>query len=431
MALSPRFLKLKVWSNPTNVCVHIKISLGENLGFVLFDYTDILTFIMLCYNIISMDNEPQLTPEQLAEEQLSWSLFGIWNKALEEREDRGPMKPRDRIWASELGGAMIDRYLRMKGIPATNPPNMRSLRKFDMGNFFEMFLRVLLKKADVFRDAQEYVVHQYPGLLPVTGRLDYLAGGKPDWNKARAYIDDWAKMTGETVDEVTGRTPRWLEISNNFLAAMEEAYKDKPLKDIIIEAKTCAMMSFERYKSTNKPNPHHVLQLFHYLIGKGYPEGHIFYLSKDDGQAIEFGVFNPSGVEEFYKNDIETMTYYYNNNIQPDPEPQVLFDPDRGTFQRNWKVEYSGYLFHLYGFETPMEYREAWDAKVRRMNGLITRIAEEKPLTKMNLETMGFVKDYFPNFDELVVIAKNLKAKGALQEDPMEAATKEKDESIV
>src|SRR5258708_25730522 len=113
-----------------------------------------------------MDNDPQIiTPEEFNEEQLTWSLFGIWNSALERREDRGPMQPRDRIWASELGGSMIDRYLRMKGVTPTNPPNMRSLRKFDMGNFFEMFLRVLLKKADVFRNAQKYIVYKYPGLL--------------------------------------------------------------------------------------------------------------------------------------------------------------------------------------------------------------------------------------------------------------------------
>jgi len=373
--------------------------------------------------------EPLITPEEHVEEQLSWSLFGVWNKALEQREER-VMQPRDRIWASELGGSYIDRYLRMKGVTPTNPPNARSLRKFDMGNFFEMFLRVLLFRAGIFQKAQDYIVYQYPGLLSVTGRLDYLAGGKPDWDAAKKYIEEWSEMTGETIDEVTKRVPRWREISENFLKAMMETYGEKTLADIIIEAKTCAMLSFERYKSTNKPNPHHVLQLFHYLKGKNYPEGHIFYLSKDDGQAIEFGVFNPSGIEEFYKQDIETMTHYYANNIEPELEPQILFDPDRGTFQRNWKVEYSGYLYHLYGFETPLAYREAWDKKVSRMNGLIKRIAEEKPLTKLNLETMEFVKEYFPNFDDLVVIAKDLKAKGAELIDPLDAA-REKDEGLV
>ncbi len=376
-----------------------------------------------------MDKSQIITPEEYREEELSWSLFGVWNKAFEKREER-VLKPRSRIWASELGGAYIDRYLKMMGIEPTTPPNTRSKRKWDMGSFLEIFVRVLLKKADIFRKAQEYLVYEYPGLLPVTGRLDFLAGGKPDWDRARRYIDEWAEMTEETPDELTGRVPRWLEISNNFLDALIEKYGDRELKTIIIELKTCSLYMFNLYEQQRKANTHHMLQLYHYIKTKNLPEGHIFYLSKDDGRGIEFGAFNPSPIEDLYREDIEQMTHYYKNNIQPDLERLILFDPNRGIFIKNWKVEYSTYLYHLYGFETPMAYREAVDTKIRRFNGLITRITEEKQLTKTNLETSNIIEEYFPDFDDLVTIVKDLKAKGKLVQDATELAI-EKDEALV
>lgn len=373
-----------------------------------------------------------LTPDK--PEAMAWSLFGIWNKALERRNDR-VIKPRERIWASELGGAYVDRYLKMLGVTPSTPPNDRTKRKWDMGIFFEDYLRSILRKADLLREYQDYLKFQYPDLLPVTGRLDFLAGGKPNFDNAKRYIEEWTELNwpefkGQFGKEIEEQIPRWVEISYNFLEYIMEEYKDKELKTLILEIKTCSVQMFNTYEMTNKPNPHHVLQTFHYLKAKPLPEGHILYLCKDDGRAIEFGIVQPSPVEDFYKADIEQMTYYYNNKIQPDPEPLILFNPDKGIFQKNWKVEYSSYLFHLYGFETPLAYREAVDTKVRRFNGLLTRIAEEKPLTKMNIESSEVIKDYFPNFDELIIIAKDLKAKGKLVEEGSEAA-QEKDESII
>ena len=48
-----------------------------------------------------------------------WSIQEVWNKALKWQVER-PVLSRDYIWASELGGAFADRYLRMKGTPPTN-----------------------------------------------------------------------------------------------------------------------------------------------------------------------------------------------------------------------------------------------------------------------------------------------------------------------
>ena len=66
---------------------------------------------------------------------LNWSFSKIWNDSLENREEK-PLTPRENVWASEIGGAYLDRYLKMKAVPMTNPPNPRSLRKFEAGNLW-------------------------------------------------------------------------------------------------------------------------------------------------------------------------------------------------------------------------------------------------------------------------------------------------------
>jgi len=45
---------------------------------------------------------------------IEWSFENIWNESLIPAE-RKP-EPRERIFASELGGAMVDRFLKMKGV---------------------------------------------------------------------------------------------------------------------------------------------------------------------------------------------------------------------------------------------------------------------------------------------------------------------------
>ena len=67
----------------------------------------------------------------------NWGFAEIWNASLLEKNDR-ELTARDKLWASELGKAPIDLWLKMRAIKPTNPPNARSLRKFEAGNVFEM-----------------------------------------------------------------------------------------------------------------------------------------------------------------------------------------------------------------------------------------------------------------------------------------------------
>ena len=331
--------------------------------------------------------------------ELSWSFFKICNEAAErpERESH----PRDYLWATDLGRAPVDVFLSMRGEKPTNPPNARSMRKFHAGNVWEGYFYMVLWAAGILKQSQSHLVHQYPGLLKVTGRQDFLAGGVGDWEKARVIM----------------RNVPFIEpfryFIDNMINGFEKAYGNKELKTIVIEAKSVSSFMFERYMKTGKANLHHEIQSFHYLKAQGLDEAHVAYINKDDSMMLECGVFNPSAVEDEYKKRIAMLTRYIKSGEQPANEPEVLFDDDFVKFSTNWRIEYSQYLSKLYGYKTPEEYRERWDATVASFNRTFKRvIASEtgattptgKPilLTPLNKTTIEEMKKTFTNLDELV-----------------------------
>ena len=121
-------------------------------------------------------------------ESSSWGLAEVWNKSLEKMEVRDP-EPRSHLWASELGKAPIDLYLKLKGVKPSNPPNARSMRKFEAGNVFEWIVSLILKRAGVLKEQQHWCSHQYPGLMKVTGKADFIAGGTPDYVKWKKELE--------------------------------------------------------------------------------------------------------------------------------------------------------------------------------------------------------------------------------------------------
>lgn len=324
---------------------------------------------------------------------LSWSLAGTWNDSLVNRTER-PMKIRDYVWASEIGGSMVDRFLKMNGVQPTNPPNARSLRKFEAGNLFEWILEFVLKRAGILIDSQEWINFKYPKLLRTTGKLDFLAGGQPDWARARAEVGSLG------LPEMLNRAS--LAIIDN----LQSTFGNEELKKIVIEAKSISSYMMDRYEITGVANPNHRCQAFHYIKGKDMREAHVVYICRDDCRMLELGVFNPSSVEDEYKKDLEEITYYIETQTEPRKEEEVLFDDTVFSFQKNWKVEYSNYLTRLYGFEEPIHYREKWDKPVASMNRVFKRCVTDAKMTDLNLKVIESAKRYFPQWDDLVDRAK-------------------------
>ena len=315
----------------------------------------------------------------MPDQKLMWGFAHLWNESLDQDKEK-PLTPRSHIWASELGGSFIDRYLKMTGMPPTNPPNPRSKRKFEAGNIWEAILGFVLSRAGILINKQKWVEFQYPDLLKVTGKLDYCAGGQPDYDKAFALVKTEFNWLPEFISRAT----------QNIVNKLKEQYPDG-LREIVLEIKSCSSFMFERYESNNAASANHKLQLFHYLKAENMNEGHIVYVCKDDARLIEIGVLNPSPVEDLYKKDIKTLTDYVRLKTEPPIEKAIVFDEDFGKLSKNWKIAYSQYLTYLYGFESQKEFDDQFEPIVARWNRIISRQKEGKKLTddnKQGLEEM-------------------------------------------
>lgn len=335
----------------------------------------------------------------MSDKTMSWTFSDIWNQSLLKHDERKLTK-RQRIWASELGGAMIDRYLKMNAVAYTNPPNPRSLRKFDAGNLMEWIIGVVLKRAGILIEEQEWLEYDYPNLLPVTGKLDFLAGGQPSWQNAQMEID---RLEKNGFPEFLIRAAR--DIVNTFVTKYPFG-----MDTIVLEIKSCSAFMYENYERSGRGSINHVLQLFHYLKAKNLPEGHIVYVSKDDLRLLEISVFNPSPMEELYKKDIEMITQYVKDGVQPEKEKAIVFDEQFMKFSQNWRVGYSNYLTMLYGYENQKEFDDANKPVVARWNRVLGRCVDGKNMTKANEEVIVEIKASFPEFDQYVEEARVTKA---------------------
>lgn len=330
---------------------------------------------------------------------MTWTFANTWNLSLEDGSVQRPLEKREKIWASELGGSFIDRYLKMNAVPPTNPPNARSRRKFEAGNIWESILAYILKRADLLKEQQTWLGFQYPALLPVSGKLDFLAGGKPDYNRAKKVIETEFNWLPEFISRAMQST----------IAILQEEHPDG-LEDIVFEIKSCSGFMFDIYERNNDASGNHKLQLFHYLKAGNYPEGHIVYVSKDDARLLEIGVLNPSVVEVPYKADIEKMSYFVQNKTEPPKEEPVVFDAEFQKFSANWKIGYSQYLTKLYGLKNQMEFDNRYKPIVERWNRVLGRIKQNKPMTENNKQALEEMKadgfEYAGVKDGQIIIVK-------------------------
>lgn len=346
----------------------------------------------------------------------AWNFASVWNKTLDNIEDR-PLIKRDYIWASELGGAFCDRYLKMNGVAYSNPPNNRSKRKFQAGNMWEWVVGMVLTSAGLLKQKQIRVESKFPKLLKVSGKLDYVVGGDIDWKAAKNKI--------QTIKESLFGLD--IDLPPFFFAAIDkfiDEYSGKKLKEVVQEMKSVSSFMMEKIQKTGEPMPHHVLQIFHYIYGNdvGIDEGKITYVCKDDCIMEEFEIYNNEQLLAAYKDDIRKMTAYYNKGfdpknpfeLMPPKESMILFEEGVWRFAKNFNVEYSPYLELLYKYQSPEAYRMAWQYKISSWNRVFKRCVKGNNMTEKNNEVIADAKKHFPKWDSLVAAAKKA---GAFQDN--------------
>lgn len=317
-----------------------------------------------------------------------WTFYETWNKSLEEAEVR-PIEARDNIWASELGKSHIDVFLKMKGTKLTNPPNPRSLRKFEAGNMFEWIVGLILKRAGILHSSQERVTYKYDGLCEVTGRIDYIAGGKPDFDKAKAEID--------AMDLPEGFYRGFKGIMEHLKVKYPNGLGIKPL-----EVKSLSAFMYDGLEKTGKSLKIHRLQAYHYIKSLNLPMANIVYICRDDMRMMEIPVYLNSFVEAEYKAEIEKISYYHMKDEMPPLEKPIVWDTDMLKFAKNFNVAYSGYLTMLYGLQNQMEFDEKYAPMSERWNRVLNRAKAKKKMTDKNLSALKEIEDAGFNVEELL-----------------------------
>ena len=303
-----------------------------------------------------------------------WSLAKMWNKALEQTDER-VLEPRDRIYASELGRSDIDIWLKMQGEKPTNPPNERSQRKFHAGDLYEWFVFLILKKCGVLIAKQIPVKNKLDGCVEVSGRLDFIAGGTPDYDKGQEKIDD-------LIAELD-MPPLFHLVTKNFIEILRKEYPNG-LDEKVLEIKSVANFGFEKIEKTNKALAGHDLQNFHYAKGLN-KEGALCYINREDLRMYEIPILpNDIKLLEKYTEKVKRVSGYYFENQMPEPEPMIIFDEDLCKFSKNFNVEYSPFLKKIYNIERPDQYDDEIKPIVGRWNRVLGRIKADKPMTKDN-----------------------------------------------
>jgi hypothetical protein len=308
-----------------------------------------------------------------------WGFAKVWNDCLDTGEER-ELRPRGHIWASELGGAYVDRWLKMRAEPFTNPPNARAKRKFEGGNLLEWVVKMILLRAGIMQATQDRLVFQYPGLLEVSGKLDFLAGGKPDFKEVRKFIDE------------TQLPEFFARAAESLVLNIQKKFPDG-LETKILEVKSCSAMMFDVY-DIHGADPKHKLQNFHYLKATGVERGSILYICRDDMRLLEVTVLSTDPkLEKMYFDDIKGMTEAFETGEQPEIEQEIIWKPDREKFTANWKVLYSPYITKLYGYADQTAFQDVTKSLVSRWNRVIGRVKKGDKLTKNNLEAVTEMHD--------------------------------------
>ena len=340
----------------------------------------------------------------------SWSFAKLWNEAALSLPER-PLQKRNYIWASELGLGFCDRYLKMHAITPTNPPNDRSRRKFVSGDIWEWLIGLVLTATGVLKEKQLRGEVELPGCLRVSGKIDFIAGGVIDWEKAKHEIMKMQQVFDVSLED----TPRFIAHAvSHIICRMEKEYGSKPLKEMIIENKAISAFMANKIESGGKAMPHNVLQTSHYLIANPLiSEAKLNYICKDDNIMYEFSIERERKLMQFYRDDVTKMTEIYNASdhsrplkTMPAPEPEVLFDQNAFRFEKNFRVEYSNYLTLIYKYKTPEDYRMTWQKKVTDWNRVFKRCVKGENITPANRTIITEVTRFFPEWDKWIDKAK-------------------------
>lgn len=329
-----------------------------------------------------------------------WTLADLWNEAFDFSEP--PIKPREHLYASELGVSYIETYYKLKGVPYTNTFTAGARRKMEAGKLFEAIIRFVLKRAGILKRHQEKVDHQIKGFLPVHGRLDFIAGGSVDIRQATEF----SSLIKILFDELEFPSI-YLKIAEKLVEHLKSTKGGKVMHTYILETKSVSAFVYELIEKAMRPMNFHWVQNYHYLLGKDMPLGKVIYINRDDVRIMEKMVYNDKDAYQAYSGWVGQMSDYWRSQQVPPKEPLILWWDDTCNFGKNTMgVEWCKYLAMIYGYKTTAEFREYITPIVQRFNRVMLRCVNCAKLTDDNHLVIAEAKKLFPQWDNMVDLAK-------------------------
>ena len=293
-------------------------------------------------------------------EENKFSIAGIWNESLE--KGKYEIKSRNYISASDIGKSMLDRWLKMKGTPETNPYDTRVLRIFAAGNEFHHLIRKVFEKIGLIIDAERYSeIPENEKHLKILGYYDLKLGGKVNVEEAEKRIREYGFS-------------EFIESKALFLLHYFAEKYPNGLNQVIAEVKSVNSNAFWSKKDyLSEAYPWHILQLYTYLKALNIPEGKLLYISKDDLSLVEHSVLYPTNsLEDRWNEDVEKITVHYLENTEPKAEPNIVFNQRKGKaglWEVNWMLARSPYLTKITGLSSTdweKKAKEAMKAKNKK-----------------------------------------------------------------
>lgn len=277
------------------------------------------------------------------------------------KPEQRELRPRDYIYASEIGYPMFDRYHQMLGDTVSNDFSARTQFKFLIGNALEYFVQRLWMRAGMTVEIQkgnEKCIVQVGNLLPISGRYDAIVSADGDWDRAIWEIQNHPLPEIEFFID---------KAALSMAQYCKEKYPDGFPREII-EIKTMNSMVF-RSKVTKgileRDYYHHQLQLYTYMVYHGAKTGKVFYISKDDGLFFFVDVVESKKLKKDWLTDIATITKHYREGIEPEFPPGYTFQD--GKYKVNWYAVGSKYLTMHTG-KTEEEFEKEQQSIVRKLN---------------------------------------------------------------
>lgn len=356
---------------------------------------------------------------------MDWSLAQIWEESFRCLPER-PLHSRNYIYASELGGSFHDRYLKMNAHKFSNPFNFRSQGKMMAGKFFEAVVKMILIGTGIYKREQLKGKIELPNCLTVSGKLDFVAGGNIDWEEAKVRGEKVKEFFSFCFDDLSPFTNHMTDV---ILVHFKNLFSHVPLMEKILEVKSVSGFVFDLVTKGNRPRRGHPLQGLHYLMAnKEIEKGLLSYISREQVSLYEFDIVRSKEMLKEYKQDVSTMTAYYNDGATgymkhiPPKDPEVLFEEASFRFVKSNFVEYSPYLTMSYGYKNIDHFKEMWDKRIikwnrgfkrhvlegttveRTVNGKTT--SSVMKLTAANIEIIKEASKLFPDWDKYVLSAR-------------------------